>query len=397
VACVPLLRSPGLGDLAVASAAGAVRSRELLEVSTVEATIDRAIIGGWEALRLANDRIDVVVIPAKGAEIWSVTDRRTGIDVLWKAPWELRPHALSSATAGASQTAWLDHYAGGWQVLFPNGGDAVTYRGADLGFHGEASVAPWTATLVPTPSGAALELSVDLRRSPFRMQRRMELGFGASTVRCTESITNLGADRLPYMWGHHPAYGAPFLGAGARLTVPAATYLADASNAPPAARVAAHVRSSWPHAGTPDGGTVDVSLIPGPEAGTADMGYILDLEDGWYALESPMTGLGLAVAWPRAVLPCLWLWQEFRGGTDYPWYGRAYVMGVEPHSSWPGHGLLGAIEAGTARWIEPRATHHITIAMTLFSLSDHGMGNVDSVNGDGTVRFVKPQRGAAVV
>ena len=118
----------------------------------MNATVSHVSVGGWEAYRLANDRIDVVVIPAKGAEIWSVTDHRTGIDVLWKAPWALRPHAVSTATAGASQTAWLDHYAGGWQVLFPNGGDAVTYRGADLGFHGEASVA------LDQPAGAGAVL-----------------------------------------------------------------------------------------------------------------------------------------------------------------------------------------------------------------------------------------------
>ena len=87
----------------------------------MNANQSNVLVGGWEAVRLFNELIEVVVIPAKGAEIWSVTDLRTGIDVLWKAPWALRPHALSSATAGASQTAWLDHYAGGWQVLFPNG------------------------------------------------------------------------------------------------------------------------------------------------------------------------------------------------------------------------------------------------------------------------------------
>ena len=356
----------------------------------MNATIDQAVVGGWEAIRLANDHIDVVVIPKKGAEIWSVTDRRTGVDVLWKAPWDLRPHALSSATAGASQTAWLDHYAGGWQILFPNAGDAVTYRGADLGFHGEASVAPWTASTDATPTGAALDLSVNLRRSPFRLHRRMELGPGPSTLRFSETITNLGSDRLPYMWGHHPAYGVPFLGAGTKLTVPARTYLADASNAPPTARVAANVRSSWPLAAAPDGGTVDISLVPGPESATADMGYLLDLEGGWYVLESPQTGLGVAVVWPRDILPCVWLWQEFRGGTDYPWYGRAYVMGVEPHSSWPGHGLLGAVDAGTARWIEPGATHEISIAMTVFALSSDGIGTVTSVDADGSVRFARP-------
>ncbi len=352
---------------------------------TVEATA--TTVNGWPAMRLANDAIEVVTIPEKGAEIWSIIDRRTGVDVLWKAPWPLRTHALSTSTAGASQVAWLDHYAGGWQVLFPNGGDAVTYQGADLGFHGEASVAPWDCEVAEGPDGATLDLSTELRRSPFSMRRRMSLDPSAATLRITESVKNCGSDRLAYMWGHHPAYGAPFLGEGARLTAPAATYLADVANDPKTSRVAPSVRAEWPLAHGATGGTVDVSIVPGPTSGTADMGYVLDLTDGWYALESPATGIGVGLSWPVDVLPCLWLWQEFCGGRDYPWYGRAYVMGVEPHSSWPGHGLLGAIEAGTARWIEPGETHEVTIALTVFTLPDAGPGHVASVSPSGIISF----------
>ena len=37
---------------------------------------------------------------------------------------------LPSASGEASQTAWLDHYGGGWQELFPNAGAACTVDGA---------------------------------------------------------------------------------------------------------------------------------------------------------------------------------------------------------------------------------------------------------------------------
>ena len=189
------------------------------------------------------------------------------------------------------------------------------------------------------------------------------------------------------MWGHHPAYGAPFLCEGARLTIPAKTYLGDVANAPGRTRIAPNARGTWPHAIASDGGTVDVSIIPGPGAGYANMGYALDLSNGWYALESPATGIGVAVTWPLEVMPSVWVWQEFNGGQGYPWYGRSYVMGVEPHSSWPGHGLLGAIEAGTARWLEPGASETVDFTFTLFHLPAHGLGHVTNVTPTGSVEF----------
>jgi hypothetical protein len=96
------------------------------------------------------------------------------------------------------------------------------------------------------------------------------------------------------------------------------------------------------------------------------MGYVLDLADGWYALTNPHRGLGIGLAWPREVFPCLWLWQELAGTPDYPWYGSVYVMGVEPHSSYPGHGLTTALARGTARRLDPGASLETFLCATLF-------------------------------
>ena len=52
------------------------------------------------------------------------------------------------STAVDSLTAWLEAYAGGWQVLFPNGGFANTYKGVELGYHGEASMKAWDCEIL---------------------------------------------------------------------------------------------------------------------------------------------------------------------------------------------------------------------------------------------------------
>ena len=203
-----------------------------------------------------------------------------------------------------------------------------------------------------------------------------------------ERVTNQGATPQPIMWGHHPAFGAPFLAAGSRLDVPAKTFLANAPQVSPNTWIAAGERSPWPHvtrASSTGGpaGTVDLSLIPGPDSRTNNFGYLLDLDAGWYALSNHALNLGFALTWPLDVFPCLWLWQELCGTQEYPWYGTTYVMGVEPHTSPAAAGLATAIDHGTARTLQPGESLAATLTTTLFT----PRGKVTHATPDGTVQF----------
>lgn len=339
------------------------------------------LASGWTAVTLEHESMRVSVLPEKGSEIFSLVSPRHDVDVLWKAPWGLRKPVPIPDASASSETAWMDGYAGGWQELFPNGGDACTYRGAPLGFHGEASVAPWAYEVAhDTTGGPALQLEVRLARSPFRLRKRISLDPSRPIVRIWERVTNEGTARMPFMWGHHPAYGAPFLGAGCTLRIPAATYEADTSQVTGRTWLEPGVAGPWPHASRVGGGTVDLSVVPGPEAEVANLGYVQDLREGWYALTNPRLGLGVGLAWPREVFPYLWLWQEFHGGLNYPWYGTTYVMGVEPHSSIPGHGLVNAMARGTARWLDPGEQLEMELCAVFFE-----GGPVRRIASDGTV------------
>lgn len=81
--------------------------------------------------------------------------------------------------------------------------------------------------------------------------------------------------------------------------------------------------------------------------------YLTGFAAGWYEVERPDLRLRIRVEWDREQLPYLWFWQEFGASTGYPWYGRAYVIGLEPFSSYPTSGLAAAIANGTALWLEP--------------------------------------------
>lgn len=323
---------------------------------------------GWQAVRLRNGELEVTLLPQKGGEIYALTARKLGIDVLWKSPWGLRRPPVPSASGAESQAVWLDYYGGGWQELLPNAGGACTVNGAAHTFHGEASVVPWEYQIDRQRGDVPrVRLSVRLARAPLRVEKHVWLDPDRPVLLVRERVTNEGAQPQPIMWGHHPAFGAPFLASGCRLDVPAKTFLANDPQVSSNSWIAPGQRSAWPHVMRAYGGTVDLGVVPGREACTDNLGYLLDLEEGWYALSNDALGLGFALTWPVEVFPCVWLWQELGGTLGYPWYGSTYVMGVEPNTSHPADGLAAAVERGTARTIAAGETLEAELAAALFT------------------------------
>ncbi|HEX2325006.1 MAG TPA: DUF4432 family protein [Chloroflexota bacterium] len=352
---------------------------------------------GWRSVTLRNGQLEVVLLPEKGGEIYALRSLEHGVDLLWKSPWGPGLPPLPSASGEASQTAWLDHYGGGWQELFPNAGAACTVDGAAHPFHGEASVVPWSYRLGThvTPDREELpqvQLEVRLARSPFRLQKRISLDSRRPLLHVWERVTNESRQRRPYIWGQHPAFGAPFLAGGCRLDVPAGGYVAADPQVSPRSPVVPGARSRWPHvtsaraAGAAGQQKVDLSVVPPPEAEVDTLGFLVDLSAGWYALSNEAMGLGFALTWPLEVFSCLWLWQELGGTLDYPWYGAAYVMGVEPHTSCPADGLAAAVQRGNARSLGPGESVEVELRAVLFT----PQGRVNAVSPEGDVAFASP-------
>ncbi|MBN9658418.1 MAG: aldose 1-epimerase [Acidobacteria bacterium] len=322
---------------------------------------------GFAAVTLENDALAATFLPGRGAELHALVDKARGVDLLWKSPWNpgRQPASLPLAEAG-SEAAWLDQYGGGWQFLFPNAGDACEYRGARLNFHGEASVRQWDYQVV-RHDAAAVEVRFELAtsRGPFHVIRTIRVERGRPVILFEESIRNLGEEDHHYMWGHHPAFGAPFLDEGCRLTIPARRYLAHDVEISEHARVAAGTRGSWPLVPGRDGTPVDLSVWPERGRRVTEFGYLCELDAGWYALQNGALGLGFGLAWPKEVFPYVWFWQELRGSFGYPWYGRSYVAAVEPFTSMPGSGLVKAIECGTAPLLRAGANVNARLAAVL--------------------------------
>jgi hypothetical protein len=211
------------------------------------------------------------------------------------------------------------------------------------------------------------------------VRRTVSVERSLAAVLLHETIENRAEEDLHYMWGHHPAFGAPFLMGGCRLHMPACTFTAHDVEISPSSRLAPSTSGPWPQvSGKHD--TVDLGVLPPTPERVTEFGYLSELEEGWYGLSNPSLGFSVGLAWPKEIFPYVWFWQELRGSFGYPWYGRCYVMAVEPFTSVPGCGLERAIAAGTAPVLAAGAKVEASLAAAFFEGTD-----VQSVSTDGHV------------
>ena len=80
----------------------------------------------------------------------------------------------------------LDSFPGGWQTIFPNGGDSAVVDGAEWGVDGEARVAwfDWEQ------AGSSVILTSRLLRSPFTVTKIISVN--ADEVTIGETVKNVG-------------------------------------------------------------------------------------------------------------------------------------------------------------------------------------------------------------
>ncbi len=346
--------------------------------------VTETIVGRFtRSVVLENDLLRCTVLADKGADIYELRYKPRDVDVLWKAPWGFKEVGSFAPTAVSSQVAWLDHYEGGWQEIFPSGGGPATYFGIEMPFHGEVSTVPWEYRILEAGGQrASVRFSVATTRTPFRLERTMSIQSGRADIVFEERLVNDGAIALDYMWGHHPAYGAPFLSDRCRLDVPAGRIVANPGQTDPERSWLPDGGSfDWPIVVGRDGERHDLRQIPGPTERVNNLGYLVDLEEGWYGLTNQELGFGIGLVWPKEFFPCVWLWQELNGSFVHPWYGRAYVMGVEIWTSWPGLGLNAAQQAGTVRRIGPGASETVRFRAVFYQ----SRTGVRQIRPDGTV------------
>lgn len=305
---------------------------------------------GRRVLALENELLRVELLPDTGSDIVSFLHKPSDTDVLWRRAGGLKRAGADGRPAADDAQAFLDLYRGGWQECFPNGGSGVLHRGAPIPFHGELWSAAWDVHVEEdTPERVRVLLAVETPRTPFRVEKRLILESGRPVLTIEETITNLSRDPMEFMWGHHPAFGAPFVDATCRIDLPPCRGSTEREAPIPTSTLAFGATFDWPMAPLAAGGELDLRQVPGPDAGRSEWVSLSGMAEGWYGITSGARRVGFGLRWDVAVFPYLWFWQVWGGEPGHPWWGREYDFALEPWTSRPDSGLLEAIRNGTAR------------------------------------------------
>ena len=270
-----------------------------------------------ELVTIASAGVTASFRPSVGCELVALTETRSAVQLLARSPWGLRSSDEVS-WFGSSEEFWMQRTAGGWSVQFPHAGAPSDHEGVIQPFHGEAGTVTWE--IVDHDSDRA-HFRTRLMRSPVELDRFVRVEDTTLVIR--DVARNLSTETLQVSWGYHPTFGAPFLAAGLHIEIDADEFVIGRE---PTGVPTSALAGTWPFLGK-----VDLSILPDRAQPRALLAY-LRARSGHYRLTNRGLGVRVEVRWPIEMLPNIWLWQELEGSSGYPWFGRAYVMGVEPQS-----------------------------------------------------------------
>ena len=241
---------------------------------------------GFQVYELSNQEIAVSVVPELGAKIISLRNRRTGREWMWHPPGGLKLFRNSSGDPFfKSPLAGLDECL---PTIEP-----CVWNGRKLPDHGEAWSAAWRVNEALWANGI-LKTEVDLKLSPFRFERTLELQ--GNEIQLSYELTNRGARDESFLWSLHPLL---------RLQ------LGDALNLPESTRALIPVEQ------------MEIANLNLAEERCAKT-FAGPLSEGFVELENHLSGDRLAFEWNPAENGTLGIWLT-RGG----WHGHHHLA-LEP-------------------------------------------------------------------
>jgi len=307
---------------------------------------------GMRVAYLENDHIRVGVLLDKGADIFEFTFKPKDLDFMWQSPIEMRKPFV--ATSALPEGAFHDYFFGGWQEVLPSAGWASEpYLGTYQGLHGEVSLLPFEAALQEdSPELISLRTWVRTYRTPLKLERTVTLRRDRGALFMHERLINESPGEFAIMWGHHPAFGEPFLDEHCVVRAPAKKVEV----------LAFHPNGLWEPGGDYEfpmvpnrrtGQLQDITRLLGRSTRSVDVVFFKELSEGCYTITNEKLGVGFGMAWDASLFKYLWMWQVYGGHNDYPWYGRTYNCALEPFTSYPPAGIQNALRNGTAYIMKP--------------------------------------------
>jgi hypothetical protein len=213
----------------------------------------------WEelpALLLANDQIELTIVPEGGAmaQILLKSDKQK-TNPLWNPYWIAKQAGLNRPT---------NFFRGHFVCVDGFGPSSQEERDASLPMHGEAHAVPWelkSQRKEGNTTSASFAANLPLSHETFT--RTFHIVDGESIVWIDSELTNLLAFDRPVFWGEHATIAAPFLEPGkVAVDMPVSKSKTKAYQPAPVRRLQSFVDFTWPMAPTLDGKTFDVRTAP---------------------------------------------------------------------------------------------------------------------------------------
>jgi galactose mutarotase-like enzyme len=242
---------------------------------------------GFAVYLLANDRVELAVVPELGARLISLKNLRTGREWLWHPGDRLQLFKNNASDDfSISPLVGMDECL---PTIIP-----CAWRGRQLPDHGEVWSQPWQVEQKNHAAGK-LTTSIRLKTSPFFFQRSIELS--GNEVKFDYQLSNLAPTEEPFIWAAHPLLR---LVAGDELQLPDSTRKLLQGHA-------------W----------INDVAVAIPEKQCAKL-LATPLTEGRAAIHNAAQGDRLEFSWPVAENNTLGLWLT-RGG----WHGHHHFA-LEP-------------------------------------------------------------------
>jgi len=160
--------------------------------------------------------------------------------------------------------------------------------------------------------------------------------------------------------GSAPGFGEPLIAAGTRVSSPGCNVAGSTVGN------TVDTSSTWPASKSTHGKDVQLDRTPGAGAGYSVLAYLDEHRVPEIRIDNDMLGLAVQLQWSPETYPYLWYWLEAGGVESFPWFGRAHVLAIEPHTSWPATGVTAVREStATHLTIEPGEERHGFVSVSV--------------------------------
>lgn len=317
---------------------------------------------GLQVVRLENELICLDTLPELGAKIYNFIHRPSNRNLLWHNPRVPPMHQQFGAV-------FDDVWSGGWDELIPNDLPTPAGDGEMLPDHGEVwSQASEWEVIKHEGTGAAIRFVNYGHVLPTIFEKTISLGPDESFCTVRYSYRNLGPRPIDFLWNIHPALS---ISPATRLDIPALHGIVDPWHAD---QLEAGKEYGWPYVVDRADKRVDLRKVPAQEPMTADMHYLPNISEGWYAATDTQAQVGLGLVFPTKAFPHLWLFRALGG-----WRGL-YTLILEPSTGYP-NDLAIARKAGHCGHLEPGEKIEAEVKAVAYS----DLTAVGRIEPDGTV------------